>query len=102
LDELPQLFNVLVGDMSLIGPRPESIELARWYEREIPEYAHRLLVLPGLTGWAQVNSGYTSNPDEAKIKLSYDLYYIKHLSLDIDIITVFKTLRTIVFGTGAR
>ena len=102
LDELPQLFNVLVGDMSLIGPRPESIELARWYEREIPEYAHRLLVLPGLTGWAQVNSGYTSNPDEAKIKLSYDIYYIKHLSLDIDIITVFKTLRTIVFGTGAR
>lgn len=102
LDELPQLFNVLIGDMSLIGPRPESIDLAQWYEREIPEYVHRLLVLPGLTGWAQVNSGYTSNPDEAKVKLSYDLYYIKHLSFDLDVITLFRTIRTIVFGTGAR
>jgi len=102
LDELPQLFNVLAGNMSLIGPRPESIELARWYEREIPKYVHRLLVLPGLTGWAQVTSGYTSNPEEAKVKLSYDLYYIKHLSLDLDIIIAFKTIKTVFFGAGAR
>lgn len=102
LDELPQLYNILVGDMSLIGPRPESIELAQWYEREIPEYVHRLLVLPGVTGWAQVNSGYTSNPDEARIKLAYDLYYIKNISIDLDMITLFKTVRTVLFGTGAR
>ncbi len=102
LDELPQLYNILIGEMSLIGPRPESIELAHWYETAIPEYVHRLLVLPGVTGWAQVNSGYTSNPDEAKVKLSYDLYYIKKISLDLELITLFKTIKTVLFGSGAR
>lgn len=102
LDELPQLYNILIGDMSLIGPRPESIELALWYENAIPEYVHRLLVLPGVTGWAQVNSGYTSNPDEAKVKLSYDLYYIKKISLDLELVTLFKTIKTVLFGSGAR
>lgn len=102
LDELPQLYNILIGEMSLIGPRPESIELAQWYEATIPEYVHRLLVLPGVTGWAQVNSGYTSNPGEAKIKLSYDLYYIKKISLDLELITIIKTIKTVLFGSGAR
>lgn len=102
LDELPQLYNILIGDMSLIGPRPESVELARWYEREIQKYTMRLLVLPGITGWAQVSHGYTSNPDEALEKLAYDLYYIKHLSLDLDILILFKTVNTVLFGRGAR
>ena len=79
LDELPQFYNILRGEMSLIGPRPEAIDLATWYEGIMPEYAHRLLILPGITGWAQVNYGYTSNPSEARQKLSYDLYYIKNI-----------------------
>jgi UDP-GalNAc:undecaprenyl-phosphate GalNAc-1-phosphate transferase len=102
LDELPQLYNILRGEMSLIGPRPEALDLSAWYEREIPKYTSRLLVLPGITGWAQVNYGYTSNPDEALEKLSLDLYYIKHLSLDLDILILFKTFTTVVFGSGAR
>ena len=59
-------------------------------------------MLPGITGWAQVNSGYTSNPDEARVKLAYDLYYIKHLSFDLDLQILFKTVKTVLFGTGAR
>jgi len=102
LDELPQLYNILKGDMSLIGPRPEALDLSAWYEKEIPKYTSRLLVLPGITGWAQVNFGYTSNPDEALEKLSYDLYYIKHLSIDLDVLIVFKTIRTVLYGSGAR
>lgn len=102
LDELPQIYNILVGDMSLIGPRPEAIDLARNYERVIPKYPMRLLVLPGITGWAQVNSGYTSTPEEAALKLSYDLYYIKHLSLDLDLRIILRTFRTILLWAGAR
>lgn len=102
LDELPQLYNILIGEMSVIGPRPEAIDLARWYEREIPKYTARLLVLPGITGWAQVSHGYTSNPDEAYGKLAYDLYYIKNLSFDLDLLIVFKTVSTVLFGRGAR
>lgn len=102
LDELPQIYNIFIGDMSLIGPRPEAVDLVRWYRREIPQWNYRTLVLPGITGWAQVNSGYTSNPDEARIKLAYDLYYIKHLSFDLDLQILFKTVKTVLFGTGAR
>lgn len=102
LDELPQLYNILLGDMSLIGPRPEAIDLAKIYEREIPQYPMRLLVLPGITGWAQVNNGYTSTSDEALVKLSHDLYYIKHLSLDLDLLIVFRTVRTLLIWVGAR
>ena len=102
IDELPQLYNILIADMSLIGPRPEAMDLVRWYRSEIPQWDYRLLLLPGITGWAQVNSGYTSNPDEARTKLSFDLYYIKHLSMDLDLQILFKTIRTIIFGTGAR
>lgn len=100
LDELPQLYNILIGEMSLIGPRPEALDLAKWYEREIPQYTNRVLVLPGITGWAQVKHGYTSNPKEARDKLSYDLYYIKNLSLDLDLLIVFHTLTTVLLGKG--
>ena len=102
LDELPQLYNILRGEMSLIGPRPEALDLDRYYARVIPKYPMRQLVLPGISGWAQVNSGYTSNPDEALTKLSYDLYYIKHMSLDLDLQVMFRTIRTILFASGAR
>lgn len=102
LDELPQFYNILKGEMSLIGPRPEAMDLADIYEREIPKYTSRLLVLPGITGWAQVNSGYTANPEEALKKLSYDLYYIKHLSFDLDAIILFKTAVTVFLSRGAR
>src|SRR5690554_5832432 len=102
LDELPQIYNIFIGDMSLIGPRPEAVDLVRWYRREIPQWNYRTLVLPGITGWAQVNSGYTSNPAEARVKLAYDLYYIKHLSFDLDLLILFKTVKTVLFGTGAR
>ncbi|WP_116654980.1 sugar transferase [Pelagibacterium sediminicola] len=102
IDELPQLFNVLIGDMSLIGPRPEALDLVRWYRREIPQWDYRMLLLPGITGWAQVNSGYTSNPSEARVKLSYDLYYIKHLSLDLDLQILVRTIKTVLLGSGAR
>ncbi|WP_196259673.1 sugar transferase [Pelagibacterium limicola] len=102
LDELPQLYNILKGDMTLIGPRPEAADLVRWYRKEIPEWDYRTLVLPGITGWAQVNNGATSTPAEARTKLAYDLYYIKHLSFDLDLQILFRTVRTVLFGTGAR
>ena len=102
MDELPQLYNILVGEMTLIGPRPEAMDLVRYYRKEIPQWDLRTLVLPGITGWAQVNSGYTSNPEEARTKLSFDIYYIKHLSFDLDLQILLKTVRTVIFGTGAR
>lgn len=102
LDELPQLFNVLLGEMSVIGPRPESIDLAKKYERDMPKYVLRLMMLPGLTGWAQVKSGYSANLKEAREKLSYDLYYIKHISLDLDLRIALLTVRTLLLRRGAR
>src|SRR5690606_6606054 len=102
LDELPQLYNIMIGDMSLIGPRPEAVDLVRWYRSEIPQWDYRMLVLPGITGWAQVNSGYTSNPEEARMKLAYDLYYIKHLSFDLDLQILFRTAMTVLLAKGAR
>lgn len=102
LDELPQIYNVIRGDMTIIGPRPEAVDLVRWYRKEIPEYDYRLLVRPGITGWAQVNSGYTSNPEEARVKLSFDLYYIKNISLVLDARIALMTVRTILLAAGAR
>lgn len=101
-DELPQLINIMLGDMTFIGPRPEAVDLARKYDREIPKYPLRLLVLPGLTGWAQVNYGYTSSTEEARTKLSFDLYYIKHLSFDLDLLIAFRTVKTVLFKQGGR
>ncbi|MFC6446757.1 sugar transferase [Shinella zoogloeoides] len=101
-DELPQLFNILRGDMSLIGPRPVAEYVARTSEQAEPKYTLRSLVLPGITGWAQVTSGYAATTDEELQKLSYDLYYIKHLSFDLDLLVLFKTVRTVLLGAGAR
>lgn len=99
IDELPQLINVIKGDMSLIGPRPERPEFTEAFEREIPGFKMRLLVKPGLTGWAQVNGGYDISPKE---KLEYDLIYIKNMGLLLDLNTAIKTIRVIFTGEGAR
>jgi len=100
LDELPQLFNVLRGDMSLIGPRAEWIKCTERYERIIPFYHFRHLVKPGITGWAQVNYPYGESDEDAVEKLKYDLYYIRHYSLKLDAMIVLKTVHTVLFGKG--
>jgi exopolysaccharide biosynthesis polyprenyl glycosylphosphotransferase len=100
LDELPQLFNVLRGDMSLIGPRAEWVKCAQRYERVIPFYHFRHLVKPGITGWAQVNYPYGESDEDAVEKLKYDLYYIRHYSLKLDAMIVLKTVHTVLFGKG--
>ena len=102
IDELPQLFNVLRGDMSLIGPRPEQRAFTDSLQAQLPLYAYRHLVKPGLSGWAQVNQGYAAGVDETREKISYDLYYVKHLSPWLDLLIVGKTIRTILTGFGAR
>jgi len=102
IDELPQLLNVLRGEMSFIGPRPERPEFVAELSREIPLYAHRACVKPGLTGWAQVSFRYGASVDDARHKLSYDLYYIKHRSALLDLLILMATVRVILFGEGAR
>lgn len=102
LDELPQLWNVLKGDMSLIGPRPEQRVFVDRFEQEIPFYIYRHVVRPGITGWAQVMHGYAGDADETRIKIQHDFYYIKHFSLWLDILIVFKTVRIVFTGWGAR
>ncbi len=102
IDELPQIFNVLAGQMSWIGPRPEARELGEWYERELPFYSYRNIVLPGITGWAQVNQGHVSNLSDVHEKLRYDFYYIKHFSLWLDALIVARTIKIIFGGFGAR
>lgn len=100
LDELPQIWNVLNGDMSFVGPRPEWDELGRDYEKKINMYKLRYAVKPGLTGWAQVNYPYGASLDDAKKKLEYDIYYIKYQNIAIDIIILFKTVKVVLFGKG--
>jgi lipopolysaccharide/colanic/teichoic acid biosynthesis glycosyltransferase len=102
LDELPQLFNILRGDMSWVGPRPEAFELDQKYVRDIPHFALRGIVRPGVTGWAQINQGYAHDPDEMRSKLEYDLYYMKHCSLWLDLVIVLRTFAVVLAGTGAR
>jgi len=102
VDELPQLWNVLKGEMSLIGPRPEQVALVREFEKAIPFYQWRHRVKPGLTGWAQVNQGYASGVEDTMEKLEYDLYYVKHLSLWLDLAILLETVRTVLTGRGAR
>jgi lipopolysaccharide/colanic/teichoic acid biosynthesis glycosyltransferase len=102
LDELPQLWNVLKGDMSLIGPRPEQAEFVRVFTHRIPAYPYRHLVRPGLTGWAQVQQGYADNEEQTAIKLSYDLYYVAHYSVVLDLLIAYKTIRIIAGGFGSR
>jgi exopolysaccharide biosynthesis polyprenyl glycosylphosphotransferase len=102
LDELPQIWNVLKGDMSLIGPRPEQRVFVDQFDAEIPFYIYRHVVRPGITGWAQVMQGYAGDADATRVKIQYDFYYIKHFSLWLDILIVFKTVRIVLTGWGAR
>jgi lipopolysaccharide/colanic/teichoic acid biosynthesis glycosyltransferase len=105
LDELPQFWNVLRGDLSLIGPRPELPSLVAVYEREVPYYSTRHLIKPGLSGWAQLyhdnHPHHNANVDETRVKLSYDLYYIKNRSLFLDLKIILKTLKTLLSRSGA-
>jgi lipopolysaccharide/colanic/teichoic acid biosynthesis glycosyltransferase len=102
LDELPQLINILRGDMSLVGPRPERPEFVRMLGEQIPYYNERHTVRPGLTGWAQIKYQYGSSVDDAKTKLEYELFYIKHLSLFLDMAIVFRTIQVVLFARGSR
>ena len=102
IDELPQLFNILCGEMSWIGPRPEAEVLSRWYENEIPFYRYRHIVRPGITGWAQVHQGHVADIDQVHEKLHFDFYYIKNFSPWIDLIIVGRTIRTVLTGFGSK
>ena len=101
LDELPQLWNVLIGEMSLVGPRPERPEFVSDLTRNIPFYGQRHVAKPGLTGWAQVRYIYGASMEDAIVKLQYDLFYIKHLSLWLDISIILRTIKIVLLGRGA-
>jgi lipopolysaccharide/colanic/teichoic acid biosynthesis glycosyltransferase len=102
LDELPQLLNILLGEMSFIGPRPEARVLSGWYTNEIPFYRYRHVVRPGISGWAQVNQGHVAEVDEVHVKLQYDFFYVKYFSPWLDILILFRTAKTMLTGRGAR
>ncbi|NIJ63647.1 lipopolysaccharide/colanic/teichoic acid biosynthesis glycosyltransferase [Sphingomonas leidyi] len=102
IDELPQIWNVLMGDMSIIGPRPEAIPLSEWYERELPFYSYRHIVRPGITGWAQVSQGHVADLDSVHTKLYYDFYYIKNFSAWLDLLITIRTVHTILSGFGSK
>jgi exopolysaccharide biosynthesis polyprenyl glycosylphosphotransferase len=101
LDELPQLWSVIRGDMSFVGPRPERPYFVEELSRDIPFYQQRHAVKPGITGWAQVKYRYGSSREDATEKLRYDLYYIKHLSIVFDLTIVFDTVKVVLFRKGA-
>ena len=102
IDELPQVFNILKGEMSWIGPRPEALALSAWYESELPFYRYRHIVRPGITGWAQVKLGHVAQVDQVMEKLHYDFYYIRNFSVWLDILIVASTIRTVIWGFGAK
>jgi len=102
LDEIPQLINVLKGEMSFVGPRPERAHFVEKLRTIIPFYDERHSVKPGITGWAQIKFGYGSNVEDAEEKLQYDLYYIKHMSLLFDLAIIFHTVKVMALGRGAR
>ncbi len=102
LDELPQLWNVVKGEMALVGPRPERPEFVQWLSASIPYYNLRHVVLPGITGWAQVNYRYGSSVEDAKEKLKYDLFYIKNMSFGLDLMTLLYTTKVVFLGRGAK
>ncbi len=102
LDEIPQLWNVLRGDMAFVGPRPERPEFVQWLTNEIPYYHVRHIIRPGITGWAQVRYQYGASLEETRRKLEYDLYYIKHLSIGLDLLIIFETVKTIILRRGAQ
>lgn len=102
IDELPQVWNILRGEMSWIGPRPEAQVLSLWYVGEIPFYRYRHVVKPGISGWAQTNQGHVAEVEDIHRKLQYDFYYIKYFSPFLDLLILFKTLKTMLTGFGAR
>lgn len=102
IDELPQLINIVKGEMSWIGPRPEAIELATYYSKHVPFYDYRHAVRPGISGWAAVHQGNVGEVDAAREKLEYDFYYIKYFSIWLDFLIIFKTIQTIWSGLGSR
>ena len=102
VDEIPQLWNVLRGEMAFVGPRPERPEFVQWLSNEIPFYELRHIIRPGITGWAQVRFRYGASLEETKQKLEYDLYYVKHLSLGLDLLIMFETIKTIILRRGAQ
>lgn len=102
IDELPQLWNVFKGEMSFVGPRPERDFFVKKLEDSIPYYGERFCVKPGITGWAQVSYGYGATVEDAIEKLNYDLFYIKNMNFFMDVIVFFKTVKTVLFGKGAR
>lgn len=102
LDEIPQLWNVFKGEMAFVGPRPERPEFVEWLSREIPYYQIRHIVRPGVTGWAQVRYKYGNTVEDAKEKLQYDLYYIKNVSLGLDLLIIFQTIKIVLLGRGAQ
>ncbi|RYF11887.1 MAG: exopolysaccharide biosynthesis polyprenyl glycosylphosphotransferase [Oxalobacteraceae bacterium] len=102
IDELPQILNIIVGEMSWIGPRPEAVALSQWYEEEIPFYFYRHIVRPGITGWAQVNQGHVADIQAVSTKLGYDFYYIQNFSAWLDVLITLRTVSTMLSGFGAR
>ena len=102
IDELPQIWNIVRGQMSWIGPRPEAYVLSQWYEEELPFYRYRHIVRPGITGWAQINQGHVADVADVLWKLQYDFYYIKYFSPWLDMLIVMRTIRTMLTGFGAR
>ncbi len=102
LDEIPQLWCVLKGDMAFVGPRPERPEFVEWLTRELPYYGVRHMVRPGITGWAQVRYKYGNTIEDAKEKLQYDLFYIKNASIGLDILIMFQTIKIVLLGRGAQ
>jgi lipopolysaccharide/colanic/teichoic acid biosynthesis glycosyltransferase len=102
IDELPQIFNILKGQMSWIGPRPEARILSVTYTAQVPFYRYRHVVKPGISGWAQVKQGHVAEVDQIIEKLHYDFFYIKYFSLWLDVLILFKTIRTMASGFGAK
>jgi lipopolysaccharide/colanic/teichoic acid biosynthesis glycosyltransferase len=102
LDEIPQLWNVIRGDMSFVGPRPERPEFVSLLELEVPYWSARNLLKPGITGWAQIQAGYAADGEGAELKLAHDLWYLRHRSLVLDAVICLKTITTLVTGSGAR
>lgn len=102
IDEIPQILNIIRGEMSWIGPRPEAVALSEWYEKEIPFYFYRHIVRPGITGWAQVNQGHVSDIESVSTKLGYDFYYIQNFSAWLDVLISLRTVNTMLSGFGSR
>lgn len=102
IDELPQLLNILLGHMSWIGPRPETLRLAGWYDSELAFYRYRHIVRPGITGWAQVKQGHVTSVADVRDKLQFDFYYVKNFSIWLDALICIHTVRVMLTGHGAK